>query len=103
MTFFEKISEFEFILRINVKPNSRKQKILKTSEQDDYLTVLLRSKPLQNKANIELLNLIKKIYSVSTNQIKFLSGQKSANKILKIQFQENIQEKEFTEKIFKLS
>ena len=64
MTFFEKISEFEFILRINVKPNSRKQKILKTSEQDDYLTVLLRSKPLQNKANIELLNLIKKIYSV---------------------------------------
>ena len=57
MGFIEKKSEITFLLHINVKPNSKKQKIIDNSE---CLTIFLRSKPIQNRANKELISLLKK-------------------------------------------
>ena len=48
-----------------------------------------------NKANIELINLIKKLFAVDSNQIYLISGAKSRDKIIKIKFREDIEEEKF--------
>ena len=95
--FIEKKSKDSFLLHLNVKPNSRKQEII---NNDDNLTVKLRSKPVQNKANKELLNLLKKKLKISSTQIQIISGSKGTNKIISIEFSEDITEKEFFKKLF---
>ena len=48
MRFLEKINDNNFILRINVKPNSKRQDLI---NNDKFLTVYVRSKAIKNKAN----------------------------------------------------
>ena len=50
MKFLEKISDTSYFVKLNVKTDSKKQKIIK---DDDFLTIFLKSKPIQNKANKE--------------------------------------------------
>lgn len=95
--FIKKKSNDTFLLHLNVKPNSQKQEII---NNEDNLTVKLRSKPVQNKANKELLNLLKKKLKISSTQIQITSGSKGTNKIISIQFSEDITEKEFFKKLF---
>jgi uncharacterized protein (TIGR00251 family) len=100
MKFFNKKSENTFLLRINVKPNSHKQKIIKPLNDDKYITILLRSKAVKNRANKELINLLKKKYSLETNQIRIISGITSKNKLIQIEFNNNFEEKEFLDYLF---
>ncbi len=100
MDFIKIKSNNLYLLRIRVKTNSKKQEILRCSETDSYLTILLRSKPVQNKANKELLNLIKKKLKVSADQVQIIVGLKKTDKILQVSFSENIVESDIIKRIF---
>jgi len=84
--FIKEKSTSEYLLYIYVKPNSKKQRIIPNYEESNYLTVLVRSKAIQNKANKELINLLKNKLMVSTNQIQIISGIRNNNKIIQINF-----------------
>lgn len=70
------------ILKIKVKPNSENQEIIKINETE-YI-VNLKSFPEDNKANIELLKLLKKYFKVEVKDIKIIKGKKSKNKVIEI-------------------
>ena len=97
MKFLEQRSNTNFVLRLNVKTNSRSQKIINNG---DVLTIFLKSKPVQNKANKELIALIGKKLNISSNQIHIISGLKSKDKLIKIAFLRNIEEEEIIDKLF---
>lgn len=88
MQFYEKVGNSKYILKIKLKPNSKKVRIINSHE---FLIVLVRSKATQNKANIELINLLKKKLKLSSNDIKIISGLKSSNKIVQIEFKEKME------------
>jgi uncharacterized protein len=66
-------------IRIKVKPNSKEQVIEKISE--NFYKINLKSAPTENKANIELIKLLKNYFKKS---IKIKSGFNSRNKIIEI-------------------
>ena len=70
------------IINVKVKPNSDKQEI-ENIDGKNY-RISLKSKPEDNKANIELLKLLKEYFSISMQDIKILKGLKSRNKIIEI-------------------
>ena len=96
MKFLEKVRDFSYVVHVKVKPNSKKQAII---DNEEFLTILVRSKAIQNKANIELINLIKKKLEISSNQIQIISGLKSSNKIIQINFLEHIETQEIYDKL----
>ena len=89
--FLEKKSNKSFLLRVVVKPNSKKQEI---SSNGDALVVKVRSKAFKNKANKELVNLVSKKLHISSTQLQIASGLKSTNKILQAFLPEEKDEKE---------
>ncbi|MCK5449462.1 DUF167 domain-containing protein [Candidatus Pacearchaeota archaeon] len=66
-------------LNIKVQPNSGRQEIQKISE-DEY-KVFLKKSPEENKANKELINLLKKHYKKEINIVK---GFTSKRKVIEI-------------------
>ena len=96
MKFLEKISDTSYLLRLSVKTDSKKQEIV---NNDNFLTIFLKSKPIQNKANKELLNLIKTRLKISIDQIQIISGLKSHNKLIKLDFLETLEEREMLRKL----
>jgi uncharacterized protein (TIGR00251 family) len=96
MKSLERISDFEYIIRLKVKPNSKYQSII---NDKGNLKVFLKSKPVRNKANIELINLIKKNLHLSLNQVVIVSGLKSDYKMIKISFFEKIEEQELLNRL----
>ena len=70
------------IIKIKVKPQSRKQEIVKLN-CNEYI-VSLKSAPEDNNANIELLKLLKKYFKVEGEKIKIIKGTTSKNKLVKI-------------------
>jgi len=97
MKFLEKVRDFSYVVHIKVKPNSKQQAII---DNEEFLTILVRSKAIQNKANIELINLMKKKLEISSNQIQIISGLKSSNKIIQINFLKGTGEREIYDKLF---
>ena len=79
--FLEKRGDNSFFLRVNVKPNSKKKEIVNNG---DFLTIKVRSKALQNKANKELLNLLSKKLNISSNQLHIVVGSKNTDKTIQI-------------------
>ena len=65
-------------LKIKVKPNSKEQGVEK---KEDYYLVKLKSAPKNNRANIELLKLLKKHFK---KEAKIKSGFASRNKIVEL-------------------
>lgn len=96
MTFIQKHSANTYFLHLDVKTNSKKQRL---KENGDTLTIHLRSKPIKNKANKELVRLIKQKLNISSSQIRIVSGLKNVNKILEISFTEEIQEENIIHKL----
>jgi uncharacterized protein YggU (UPF0235/DUF167 family) len=96
MNFLEKKSNVCYIFTIYVKPNSRNQEI---AIDGDYLTISLKSKARRNKANKELIKLLRDRLNVSNNQIRFLSGLTVEDKIIQINFDYDITEKEICNKL----
>ncbi|KKN47043.1 hypothetical protein LCGC14_0666910 [marine sediment metagenome] len=98
MSYLQKKSETEYLIKINVKPNSKTQKIV---DDGEFLTIFINSKPIQNKANKELIHLIKKRLKISSNQIHIISGLKSSEKIILINFSVNMEEKNIYNRLLK--
>ncbi|NVM36792.1 MAG: DUF167 domain-containing protein [Candidatus Lokiarchaeota archaeon] len=96
MGSIEKYSTTNYIIRLHVKTNSKNQKIIKNG---DNLTIFLKSKPVQNKANIELLSFIKNKLNISSNQIKIISGSRSRDKAIKITLKKNGDKEEIIKKL----
>lgn len=67
------------IINVKVKTNSKEQKIIK--EDENNYTVLLKKQPIDGKANKELLKLLTKHFK---SNVLLLRGEKSKNKIIKI-------------------
>ena len=66
------------IIKIKARPNSKKQEI---KEENGIYIVKLKSSPENNKANIELIKLLKKYFNKS---LKIKSGFKGRNKTVEI-------------------
>ncbi|MFX1417302.1 MAG: DUF167 domain-containing protein [Promethearchaeota archaeon] len=96
MGFLKKHSDTNFVIKLLVKPNSRHQQIIDSGE---FLTVLVRSKANRNKANIELIKLLKKKLNIPSNQIKILTGFKSTNKTVQLLFTEKIENQLLCDKL----
>jgi len=64
-------------IKVKVIPNSKKQKI----EKGDIWKIKLKSRAEDNKANIELINLLKKQFE----KVVITSGLRSKNKILELE------------------
>lgn len=99
MNFIELRSEFVCIISIRIKPNSNRQFIAKPSENDEHILISIRSEAKQNKANIELLNLIKNKLKVGIDQLQIISGRKNPNKRIKITFKKSHQKEEILNKL----
>jgi len=67
------------IINVKVKPNSGKQEI--ENIDDNNYKISLKSKPEDNKANIELIKLLKKHFG---KNIKIIKGLRSRNKVIEI-------------------
>jgi len=67
------------MIKIKVKPNSGKQEVVKVFENE--YAVSLKKPAENNKANIELIKLLKKHFG---KNIKIIKGLKSKNKIVEI-------------------
>ena len=85
MRFIEQLDKYTFKLHIDVKTNSKRQEIINV---ENYLIVHVRAKPIKNKANNELIFLLKDRLKIASNQIEIISGRKSKNKVVQITFQE---------------
>lgn len=69
------------ILKIKVKPESGKQEIKKTEE--GYI-ISLKEKAKNNKANIEMLKLLKDYFKSDFKEVKIIKGLRNRNKIVEI-------------------
>ena len=67
------------IINLKVRPNSGRQEIKKISDKD-YL-IYLRSIPENNKANIELIKLLRKYFN---KDVKIIKGKSSMKKIVEV-------------------
>lgn len=99
MKFIEIKSEFVCIISIRLKPNSNRQFIAKPSKNDEQILISIRSEARKNKANSELLNLVKKKLKVSISQLQIISGTKNPNKRIKVTFSESHQKEEILNKL----
>jgi len=96
MAFLEEISEGCFLLHAYIKPNSKSQTIINDLNN---ITISLRSKPIKNKANKELINLIKKRLKLTSDQIQIVSGLKSSKKIIKLMFKKKMSSQDIIAKL----
>lgn len=85
MGFIEQIDEYTFKLHVNVKANSKRQEIINSEE---FIIIHVRAKPTNDKANKELIKLLKNKLKIASNQIDIISGRKSKNKVIQITLQE---------------
>ena len=64
-------------IKVKVKPGSKKQEIIK----GEVWKISLKERAEKNKANIELINLLKKRFK----RVKIIKGLKSREKILEVE------------------
>lgn len=68
------------ILYLKVKPSQNQDEIIKLDEQN--FIIRLKQKPEGGKANLALIKLLAKYFSISSSQIKIIKGKTSKNKIV---------------------
>ena len=69
------------IINVKVKTSSRSKNVL---VKDSVYLVSLKGTPHNNKANIELIDVLSSYFNTSKSSVKILKGLKSKNKIVKI-------------------
>jgi uncharacterized protein len=70
------------IIKIKVRPNSDKQETKKINDLEYYVN--LKERVEDNKANIELLKLLKRYFNNEFQNIKIIKGKTSRKKIIEI-------------------
>ena len=91
MNYIDQISQNEFLINLFIKPNSKEQKIVSPDPLDEFLVIFLRSVPHKNKANIELIKLLKSKLRNQLDQIQIISGHKNQLKKIKLSSSEPIE------------
>ena len=99
MVFFEDNLEHTVFLKIRVKTNVKLQKISYNQLTDSWISINLKSKPVKNKANKELIKLLSEKLNITTSQIQIITGPKNANKTIQIRFIEDISKPKIVEKL----
>ena len=69
-------------IRVKVKPNSKIPRIIE--EEDNSLTIYLKSPPVDGKANQELIKVLAERFDVSKSRITIKSGLSSRQKLVEI-------------------
>jgi uncharacterized protein YggU (UPF0235/DUF167 family) len=67
-------------LKVKVHPNSKKDEVLKKSE--DSFEIFVRAKPVDGKANDAVLELLSDHLNIPRSKIRLLRGADSRNKLL---------------------
>ncbi len=70
------------IIRILVRPNAKRSGV--TVVSTEALEMNLRSPPMKNKANSELIELLASVFGVPKSEIKIISGMQSREKYVSI-------------------
>ena len=70
-------------IEVSVVLNSKNSKVEKISS--DSYKVWLDAKPIDNKANIAVINLLSKYFDVAKSNIRIIRGSKAKNKLVEIQ------------------
>jgi len=99
MVYSEDNSEKTYLLKIRAKTNSKGQKISYNQITDSWILINLKSKPVKNKANKELIKLLSKKLNVATSQVQIIAGLKNANKTIQISFYEDISKPQILERL----
>ena len=94
MNYIKQVSENEFVINLFIKPNSKKQEILNPTAEDEFLVIYIRSVAQKNKANVELIKLLKKKVRNQLDQIQIISGHKTQIKKIKLTTTEPIEEEQ---------
>lgn len=69
------------IIEVRVKTSSKKVSIEK---RDSYYYVSLKSKPHDNSANIELIDLLSSYFNIPKSSVNIINGVKSKRKLIDI-------------------
>lgn len=72
------------ILKITVKPNSKKGPLLEL-QTDGSITVFIREIAAENKANTAVVKLLSKYFKTPKSNIKILKGHTSRHKTIEIE------------------
>lgn len=70
------------LIKIKVFPNSKKQEVIKKSE--DSFEVKVKAKPQKGEANKEVMEILTSYFKISKSKIRLIKGFKKRNKIFKI-------------------
>lgn len=73
----------EVYLRIKVRPGAVKSEVKEILE-DETIKLAISAVPERGKANTELVNFLAKIFDVSKNNVKIISGKSEKIKLVKI-------------------
>lgn len=69
-------------ISVKVKPNSKESKVKKI--EGNIFLVYVKSSPIENKANKEMIEVISEHFGVQKSKISIVSGHSSKNKIVEI-------------------
>ncbi len=69
------------IIQLKVKPNSKHESIV---FENGLLTLKIREKPVEGKANKAVIEKLSKLFGVAKSCIEIVSGEKSKEKRVKI-------------------
>jgi len=70
------------LIKVKVFPESKKEKIIKKSE--DSFSLFVKEKPRQNQANFRVFKLLSNYFQIPQNYIRIVKGAKKSNKIFEI-------------------
>lgn len=68
-------------INVRIKPNARRSKVEKTEQG---YTVYVNEPPIENRANIALVESLSDHFDVPKSRIKIVAGLKSKNKVVEI-------------------
>ncbi|MFA5386545.1 MAG: DUF167 domain-containing protein [Candidatus Paceibacterota bacterium] len=67
---------------VKAKPKSRENKVEKIDDQ--HFTISVKEPPIDNKANIAIMELLSEYFNVPISSIGLISGRTSKNKVFDI-------------------
>jgi len=70
------------IIKIKVLPNSSKAEVIQINENSYQVKV--KSAPVKNMANMELIKLLSKYFKVSQREVNIVTGMRNKNKVIEI-------------------
>lgn len=70
------------IIKIRAKPSSKKEAV--NVKENNTFEVFVKEKAEDNKANIAIIKLLSKHFSVSSSNIKIIKGLSSKQKVIEI-------------------